>query len=312
MYSSASSLSAIRTMRLLRVARILKLSKYTSSLQIFVKSLSLSATPLFMLVFLMALAMILFSSALYFAEMTDSSCRNPMYSKTCHPYTNPIDDCCDVNPFKSIPATFWWALVSMTTVGYGDEVPVTPLGKLIASVAMFVGMLILSLPISVIGSNFQRVMKEVAQETLKANIDVVTNLDVMRRTELVDVLRGFDILGDNVDIDPDELIALYDMNQSGALEAEELANFRHDLADLQRVIRTRQAHLVSPEHAKRVKQLSFGGSFKATDATDVQLQRIEQMIETRLLESEVRMEAKITLLSKALLRLQAQIDMMGD
>ncbi|KAF0704775.1 hypothetical protein AaE_014758 [Aphanomyces astaci] len=200
----------------------------------------------------------------------------------------------------------------MTTVGYGDEVPVTPVGKFIASITMFAGMLILALPISVIGSNFQRVMKEVAQDTLKKNIEVVANLDVIRRMEMVDVLRGFEIIGDHIDIDPDELIALYDMNQSGALETEELDNFRHDLADLQRVIRTHQSHLVSPERAKRVERLSFGGSFKTADPSDQQLQLIEQMIETRLLESEVRMEAKITLLSKALLRLQGQLELMGD
>jgi hypothetical protein len=48
----------------------------------------------------------------------------------------------------------------MTTVGYGDDYPVTPLGKFIASLTMMSGSLILALPISVIGSNFQRVMKD--------------------------------------------------------------------------------------------------------------------------------------------------------
>ncbi|CAK4146284.1 unnamed protein product [Aphanomyces euteiches] len=319
----STSLSAIRTLRLLRVARILKLSRYTSSLHIFLRSLTLSATPLFMLVFLMGIATIVFSSALYFAELTDplpnftptTMCRNPTFSKTCHPNVNPSDDCCDVNPFNSIPATFWWCVVSMTTVGYGDEVPVTPAGKTIASLAMIAGMLILSLPISVIGANFQRVMKEFTKQALKANIDSVANMDVLRRAEMVEVLRAFEVVGENIDIDPDELIALYDLNHSGALEDDELANFRNDLADLQSAIRNHQAHILSPAQELRVKKLSFGGSFDRGTKFDVAAEHaemIEQMVETRLLESEVRMEAKLTVLNKALVRLQAQLELLGD
>ncbi|CAK4685130.1 hypothetical protein LEN26_001200 [Aphanomyces euteiches] len=319
----STSLSAIRTLRLLRVARILKLSRYTSSLHIFLRSLTLSATPLFMLVFLMGIATIVFSSALYFAELTDplpnftptTMCRNPTFSKTCHPNVNPSDDCCDVNPFNSIPATFWWCVVSMTTVGYGDEVPVTPAGKTIASLAMIAGMLILSLPISVIGANFQRVMKEFTKQALKENIDSVANMDVLRRAEMVEVLRAFEVVGENIDIDPDELIALYDLNHSGALEDDELANFRNDLADLQSAIRNHQAHILSPAQELRVKKLSFGGSFDRGTKFDVaaeHAEKIEQMVETRLLESEVRMEAKLTVLNKALVRLQAQLELLGD
>ncbi|OQR94460.1 Voltage-gated Ion Channel (VIC) Superfamily, partial [Thraustotheca clavata] len=133
---SASSVGVIRIMRLLRVARILKLSRYTSSIQTFMKAMSLSAKPLFMLMFLVAIAMIVFSSAVYFAEYTESGCRAPQYSKLCDPDQLPPPP----DPFHSIAATFWWCIVSMTTVGYGDEVPVTPWGKFIASIAMMSGM----------------------------------------------------------------------------------------------------------------------------------------------------------------------------
>ncbi|KAF0695144.1 Aste57867_14041 [Aphanomyces stellatus] len=306
------SLNVIRTMRLLRVARILKLSRYTSSLQIFLKALALSIKPLSMLVLLMSIAMVIFSTMLYFAEATDSLCRNPLYSKTCHPYANPSPTCCDLNPFTSIPATFWWCIVSMTTVGYGESVPVTPLGKVIASLTMMSGTVILALPISVIGANFQRIVKETSQDALQKHIQVVTNMDVIRREEMIQVLRGFEIVGDNVHIDPDELIALYDMNQSGSLEDEELENFRGDLTDLQHVIHHHAAHIVSPERERRLQRLSFRGSFKTNEQQSRQLEMIEQMIETRLLESEVRMEAKLHVVTKALLRLQAQLELVGD
>jgi len=82
---------------------------------------------------------------------------------------------------NSIAAAFWWCIVSMTTVGYGDDVPVTPAGKIIASLTMMTGMLILALPISVIGSNFQKVMKEVLHETMEKNMDMVNSNKVLRR-----------------------------------------------------------------------------------------------------------------------------------
>ena len=57
--------------------------------------------------------------------------------------------------FGTISRTFWWAMVTMTTVGYGDCSPLSGLGKTIAVVAMLSGVLILALPITVIGSNYE-------------------------------------------------------------------------------------------------------------------------------------------------------------
>jgi len=64
------------------------------------------------------------------------------------------DGCADKSKYESIPATAWWCVVTMTTVGYGDVVPLTTEGKLVAMVTMLGGILILALPITVIGSNF--------------------------------------------------------------------------------------------------------------------------------------------------------------
>ena len=57
------------------------------------------------------------------------------------------------SPYDSIPTSFWWCLVTMTTVGYGDVVPTQPLGKILAAIVMIFGIVVIALPITVIGSN---------------------------------------------------------------------------------------------------------------------------------------------------------------
>ena len=56
------------------------------------------------------------------------------------------------DPFSSIPATFWWCVVTLTTVGYGDAYPLTAYGKLAAAFTMIASVVITALPISVIGA----------------------------------------------------------------------------------------------------------------------------------------------------------------
>lgn len=62
-------------------------------------------------------------------------------------------------PFFSIPSSMWWAMVTMTTVGYGDDYPVTKLGQLIGMCTMLTGILLIALPVAIVGSEFQEVYK---------------------------------------------------------------------------------------------------------------------------------------------------------
>ena len=96
------SIYFLRTIRLVRVFRIFKLSRYSGEMKILGKALMDSARELGVLVFFIVLGVVLFSSAAYYAEFGSST-----------------------SQFRSIPGAFWWSIVTMTTVGYGDEVPQT-------------------------------------------------------------------------------------------------------------------------------------------------------------------------------------------
>ena len=67
--------------------------------------------------------------------------------------------------FSNIPDTFWFTLVTMTNVGYGDEVPLTPLGSLIASICALSGLLIGALVVPVIIINFHKHYKSSKKNT---------------------------------------------------------------------------------------------------------------------------------------------------
>ncbi|EUB59384.1 Potassium voltage-gated channel protein Shaker [Echinococcus granulosus] len=169
--NQAMSLAILRIIRLVRVFRIFKLSRHSKGLQILGQTLKASVRELGLLVFFLLISVILFSSAVYFAEVDAE--------KTF---------------FRSIPDAFWWAVVTMTTVGYGDMRPVTVGGKLVGSLCAIAGVLTIALPVPVIVSNFNYFYHRETETEEKPSFTTVSSCPLCKTPSLCSSNSGDSLL----------------------------------------------------------------------------------------------------------------------
>ncbi|CAG5113257.1 Oidioi.mRNA.OKI2018_I69.chr2.g7377.t1.cds [Oikopleura dioica] len=128
---------AFVTLRVFRVFRIFKFSRHSQGLRILGYTLKSCASELGFLLFSIAMALIIFATVMFYAEKGSAE-----------------------TTFTSIPEAFWYTIVTMTTLGYGDMVPTTVTGKIFGSVCSLSGVLVIALPVPVIVSNFSRIYSQ--------------------------------------------------------------------------------------------------------------------------------------------------------
>ena len=150
----------LRIVRLARVLRIFKLGNRFGKFQVVGLAMYDSLDMLAIMCFLLVILVILFSTLIYFCEKGTMDWHLGYRVREGEEEMVPllIDGRVEMvpveSPFASIPGSFWWCIVTLMTVGYGEIVPITTWGKLFSSIAMIASVLILALPISVIGTNF--------------------------------------------------------------------------------------------------------------------------------------------------------------
>lgn len=130
----------VRTVRLLRIFRIVKLARYSRALRLLGHVVHQRKEELLSIFFVLLMLLIISSSLMFFAEHS-------------------------VQPevFSSIPTTMWWGIVTLTTVGYGDAYPITPLGQTIGAIIAVLGIGMFALPAGILGAGFTDELQKMRQ-----------------------------------------------------------------------------------------------------------------------------------------------------
>ena len=158
-------LRVVRLLRLLRLLRIFKLGRYFDALQIIVRVIRTSAAQLVMSVVICFFVILVSSILMYYVE-------NPMQPEA----------------FPNVMASFWWAICTLTTVGYGDVYPITVVGKILTSVISLVGIGIIAIPTGIIAAGFDHVISgehEKEEKEAAEQPDPKKLIDDMSEEELV-------------------------------------------------------------------------------------------------------------------------------
>lgn len=128
-------LSIIRILRLLRIFRILDLVQFTQQANQLKKALKNSQTKILVFIYFVLVLSVILGALMYMIEPHDKA-------------------------FTSIPRSIYWCIVTLTTVGYGDVVPTTPFGQIMASIIMILGYGIIAVPTGIVTSEYSRTYRK--------------------------------------------------------------------------------------------------------------------------------------------------------
>lgn len=140
-FAGAMTLAVIRGLRLLRIFRILKITRYSREGRIIIEALKASRVKILVFLFAVVMVVMIIGTLMYLIEGADSG-------------------------FTSIPAGIYWAIVTLTTVGFGDITPVTTLGKFIASFVMILGYGVIAVPTGIVTFEIASSIKAVREHRI--------------------------------------------------------------------------------------------------------------------------------------------------
>jgi voltage-gated potassium channel len=138
----------LRFLRVARLLRILKLSRYSAAMNLLFEVLREEVRVIMAALFVVIVLIVLMASATFLVENR----------------AQPED-------FSSIPDAMWWAIITVTTVGYGDVVPITPMGKILGSLLGLIGVGMVALPAGILASGFNEAMHR-RRNSLRRDVDV--------------------------------------------------------------------------------------------------------------------------------------------
>lgn len=130
-------LRVIRIIRLFRLFRLLKIARYMKAVHLINAVLRERREQIFLTVMFIIFLLVILSTVMYFVE------------KDAQP-----------EKFSSIPATMWWGIETLTTVGYGDMIPITPLGRFLGGIFAILGIGIFALPAGILSSGLTEHLRD--------------------------------------------------------------------------------------------------------------------------------------------------------
>lgn len=177
----------LRSLRLIRVLRLLKLTHYFKGFNIFITVIAKESKSIAAAMMVIFFLIVIAASLMHTVEGT-------------------------VQPeaFGSILHSFWWAVVTMTTVGYGDVVPITSAGKIISTFIMLIGVGVVALPAGMLAARFSEELRE-----RKKRLNVHINNALTDGHIDADELAALASLADKLEIDPQDLHRSINMVKQG-------------------------------------------------------------------------------------------------
>lgn len=222
----------LRVLRTLRLLRFLKLSRYSPAMHALIRVFVNEKRALIGAGLLLFAAVLFASTGMYYLEN-------------------------DAQPdkFGSVPDAAWWAMATLTTVGYGDVAPITPLGRLFGSVVMVTGLCILALPVAIIATGFSQEVSRrdfVVTWSLMSRIPVFTQLDARDVGHIMPMLQAhnfppnFEVIAEGQMADAMYFVASGQIAESGKETCFRTGDvigagalFNHDIHELPMITRTR-------------------------------------------------------------------------